>query len=162
MKISGQSQIVFDIDENLPENLKNKAILLLNKNQDVFALNYKELGLCNTHAVHLDTVEHQPIYSHPYHCSQKVLPLLKDEISQLLGANRIRESRSQYGSPAFFVPKADGGVRLVINYKKINKIIKKYHFPIKKIDDILAQLANKTMVFHTRHEIRVLAASNAH
>jgi len=60
-----------------------------------------------------------------------VLPLLKEKINQQLNANRIRESRTQYGSPAFFVPEPDGVVRLVINFKKINKVIKKYHFQSK-------------------------------
>ena len=82
---------------------------------------------------------------------------MKIELEKMLQANIIRPSRSAWGAPAFFVPKKGGGLRMCINYKPLNKLIRKFHFPISKIDDIIQRLSN---FFTVRHEGRLLAVLN--
>ncbi|KAG0442502.1 Retrovirus-related Pol polyprotein from transposon gypsy [Dictyocoela muelleri] len=65
-----------------------------------------------------------------------------NEINNLVSLNIIRASKSPYSSPAFPIIKRNGKIRLVIDYRKLNKITipDKYIFP--KIQDLLSQLNN--------------------
>lgn len=50
---------------------------------------------------------------------------------------------SRWASPVVLVPKPDGGLRICMDCKvSINKCIKTEHYPLPKIDDIFASLAN--------------------
>ncbi|KAJ8874757.1 hypothetical protein PR048_025623 [Dryococelus australis] len=49
---------------------------------------------------------------------------------------------SDWGSPLVVIPKADGGVRLCVDYK--NEQLQDAHYPIRKIDDILNSLQNSS------------------
>jgi hypothetical protein len=53
----------------------------------------------------------------------------------------IRRSTSSFGSPVLFVPKkaADGSLtklRMVIDYRELNKLTKKDRYPLPLIDDL--------------------------
>jgi len=125
--------------------LRNQAINLINNNTDCFATSYAELGRYNRHKVRLELLSTIPVFHHYYSCNATTFAYMKEEINELLDANLIQPSRSLYGSPAFFVPKKDKGVRMVINYKPLNKLIKKFYFPIRKIDDILMRVSGSTI-----------------
>lgn len=48
---------------------------------------------------------------------------------------------SEWGSPLVVIPKADGTVRLCVDYKiTVNPCLKDAHYPIRKVDDILNSL----------------------
>lgn len=47
----------------------------------------------------------------------------------------IRESNSAYASPIVHVRKADGSIRLCVDYRKLNQKTKKDAFPLSRIDE---------------------------
>lgn len=50
---------------------------------------------------------------------------------------------SDWGSPLVIIPKADGGVRLCVDYKVgVNERLTNSHYPIKKTEDLLNSLRN--------------------
>ena len=55
-------------------------------------------------------------------------------------------------APVFFVKKKDGLLRLVQNYRKLNKIIKKDCFPIPKISDLINRLSKANI--YTKIDLR--------
>ena len=58
----------------------------------------------------------------------------------------IFKAPCEYTSSAFTVPKPDGTARKVIYYSKtINKYIKRMHFPISCIDDLLYKAKSKQL-----------------
>ena len=58
-----------------------------------------------------------------------------------LSKGYIRPSSSPYGAPVIFVLKADGTLRMCIDYRGLNKQTVKNRFPIPRIDDLFDQLA---------------------
>lgn len=85
---------------------------------------------------------------------------MQQQIQDLLSKGFIRESQSSFSSPVLFVKKKDGGYRMCIDYRNLNKITipHKYRFPI--TDELIDQLA-KAKVFSKidlrsgYHQIRV-------
>jgi hypothetical protein len=53
----------------------------------------------------------------------------------------MEPSSSPYRSPIIFVKKKDGGLRMVIDYRILNKITIKNGYPLPRIDDLFDQLA---------------------
>ena len=71
---------------------------------------------------------------------------VKAEIDKLLEAGVIRESDSSWSAPIVVVPKGDGGKRLCVDYRALNKITRTYIWPMLRIEDILAKLG-KAKIF---------------
>nr|CAD1816988.1 unnamed protein product [Ananas comosus var. bracteatus] len=65
---------------------------------------------------------------------------IKRQVTELLESGAIKPSSSPYGSPIVFVPKKDGGWRMCIDYRALNKITIKNRYPLPRIDDLLDQL----------------------
>ena len=57
----------------------------------------------------------------PYKVPYAILPKLKKMIAKMIDMNIIRKSNSEYASPAFVIPKKNGEIRMVVNYKKLNE-----------------------------------------
>lgn len=69
---------------------------------------------------------------------------LKQTLNDLLTAGFIRESESTQGAPTIFVKKKEGGMRLCIDYRALNRITKKNLYPLPRIDELIDQLGQAT------------------
>jgi Reverse transcriptase (RNA-dependent DNA polymerase) len=57
------------------------------------------------------------------------------EIDRLLKKGFIEVSSSPFCAPCFFVDKKDGSLRMVVDYRQLNKGTKRQHTPLPRIDD---------------------------
>ena len=57
-----------------------------------------------------------------------------------IAAGKMRETHSKVAAPCFFVPKKDGGHRLVTDFRRINAIAKSDQFPIPLQSDLLDKI----------------------
>ena len=73
---------------------------------------------------------------------------LKNEIEKLLAARVICSSQSSWSVPIIVVPKGDGGKHLVIDYRALNKVTRKFTWPMPKVEDIFSKL-NRATYFTT-------------
>jgi hypothetical protein len=62
------------------------------------------------------------------------------QIQEILQKDHIKPISSPCGSPIVLVHKKDGTWRLCIDYRALNKITIRNHYPIPRIDDLLDQL----------------------
>ena len=83
----------------------------------------------------------------PLPLPHKIYPLsppeeiqLKEYIEKALSRGWIIPSDSPVGAPCFFVKKADGGLRLCVDYRGINNITVKDSYPLPLIQDLLDKL----------------------
>ncbi|CAB1102849.1 unnamed protein product [Ectocarpus sp. CCAP 1310/34] len=53
----------------------------------------------------------------------------------------IQHSTSPYSSPLVVIPKKSGGVRITVNYRKLNKLCALSQLPIPRVDDTLDKLS---------------------
>jgi hypothetical protein len=60
----------------------------------------------------------------------------------------IRPSYSEFGSPNFFVRKADGSLRLCIENRGLNEVTRKGAYPLPRVDDTLDELKDANFYTH--------------
>jgi hypothetical protein len=60
---------------------------------------------------------------------------LKAQLAVLLEKGLVRPSTSTWGAPILFAPKADGGLRMCLDYRALNKG-KMDKNPIPRVDEI--------------------------
>ena len=58
------------------------------------------------------------------------------------GLALIQHSTSPCSSPLVVIPKKSGGVRITVNYKKLNQISKLSQLPIPRVDHVLDSLGS--------------------
>ncbi len=68
------------------------------------------------------------------------------QVSDSLKRGLLRNSSSPYGAPILFVRKADGSLRMCIDYRALNNQTIKDKFPLPRIDDLLDRLT-KARIF---------------
>jgi len=72
--------------------------------------------------------------------SETELKLLKDYIDDMLGKGFIWPSSSAAGAPVLFAKNPNGSLWLCVDYRGLNQITKKNHYPIPLINDLINRL----------------------
>ena len=113
---------------------------LLVKWKSVFGTHDHDIGRITIarHAIH--TVTHRPIYLRPHRLAIDSRDKLQEQVNKLLRDGQIRHSTSQYAFPIIGVPKKDGSLRLVIDYRKLNAVTIPDKLPMPRVDDVLDRL----------------------
>ncbi|KAA6407317.1 MAG: Concanavalin A-like lectin glucanase [Lasallia pustulata] len=93
----------------------------------------------HNHAIDLEPGQ-QPPFGKLYSMSPAELDVLKVYLNDAIKAGIIRKSISPAASPVMFVPKSDGSLRLVIDYRRLNDITIKNRYPLPLISDMLDRL----------------------
>ncbi|GJP51672.1 hypothetical protein CLOM_g10821 [Closterium sp. NIES-68] len=82
----------------------------------------------------------QPTVQRQFRLSQPYLEELQQQLDYLLTKGFIRPSTSPYAAPILFTPEKDGGFRMCIDYRALNRITIKSRYPIPRADELLDQL----------------------
>ena len=90
------------------------------------------------HAIDLDGGA--PPFGPLYNLSANELTVLKKYIEENLKKGFIARSTSPAGAPILFVKKKDGGLRLCVDYRGLNKVTIKNRYPLPLIREALDQL----------------------
>lgn len=94
------------------------------------------------HAIETDgNVPYGPLYN----LSGPQLEALRTYLQESLRKGWIRPSKSPAGAPILFVPKKDGGLRLCVDYRGLNKITIKNRHPLPLIDETLDRLTGASV-----------------
>ena len=96
----------------------------------------------------IDTDTSESFSQKPYPIAMKHYQWVKEEIEKLLAAKVIHTSHSSWSAPIIVVPKGDGGKCLVIDYRALNKVTRKFTWPMPKVEDIFSKL-NRATYFTT-------------
>jgi len=131
-----------EIVENANQlNSKEKA-LLLNLLKDFEDLFDGTLGHWNTEPVDIELEDNvKPSNSRYYPVPRINKDAFRKEILRLVEIGVLTEvQESAWGTPTFIIPKKNGTVRVITDFRKVNKMIKKKSYPIPRISDTLQQL----------------------
>ena len=96
----------------------------------------------------IETGNSETLSQKPYPITMKHYQRVKEGIEQLLTAKVIHSSRSSWSAPIIVVPKGDGGKCLVIDYRALKKVTRKFTWPMPKVEDIFSKL-NRATYFTT-------------
>ena len=103
---------------------------------------------------------HTPPSRPPFRLSHPELNELQKQLEDLLRRGFIEPSKSPYGAAVFFVKKADGTLRLVCDWRQLNKITVKTQACLPSIDDLFdvvqgAKYFSKLDLMSGYHQVRV-------
>jgi hypothetical protein len=104
-----------------------------------------------------------PISKRPYQMPPKELAELKNQLQELLDKGYIRPSSSPWGSPALFVKKKHGSLRMCVDYRPLNAVTIKNKYLLPRIDVLFDQLAgdkvfSKIDLRSGYHQIKIRAS----
>ena len=93
----------------------------------------------------------RPIRKSPYSIHPKYEIPLRAELELLQKEGIIRESKSAWSAPAIVIPKPNrpGNIRLVVDYREVNKLIEKDSHPLPRMDRCLDQVGRSRPRFMT-------------
>ena len=128
----------------LSTTVQNDLELLLLEYESQFAKDETSIGTTSLTSMTIDTGISEPISQKPYLIAMKHYQWVKDEIEILLAAKVIHTSRSSWSAPIIVVPKGDGGKHLVTDYRALNKVTRKFTWPMLKVEDIFSKLYGAT------------------
>ncbi|GKC12800.1 putative reverse transcriptase domain-containing protein [Tanacetum coccineum] len=70
---------------------------------------------------------------------------LSDQLQEISDKGFIRPSSLPWGALVLFVKKKDGSFWMCINYRELNKLTVKNHYPLPRIDDLFDQLQGSSV-----------------
>ena len=113
---------------------------------DVFSSSKLDYGDCSLRPFEIKVSPGtQPIQSRPYILN----PLLSKQedaiLDSYLAAGLIQHSTSPWSSPLVCVPKKSGGIRITVNYQKLNKVIEIPQIAIPRVDEVLDTLGGRSV-----------------
>ena len=124
----------------LEPTIQQQLDFLLKTFKDQFAKDETTIGTMPLTQMSINTGDSDPISQKPYPMAMKHYQWVQEEIDKLLEVGVIRNSHSSWSAPIIIVPKGDGGKRLIIDYRTLNKVTRKSVWPMSKVEDIFSQL----------------------
>ena len=124
--------------------VQNSLELLLKEYEFQFAQDETSIGTTPLTSLSIDAGTANPVSQKPYPIAMKHYEWVKNEIEKLLTAKVICSSHSSWSAPIIVVPKGDGGKCLVIDYRALNKVTRKFTWPMPKVEDIFSKLNGAT------------------
>ena len=129
----------------LTPGIQSKLDTLLMEYETQFAKDETSIRTTPLTVMTINTGNSEPISQKPYPIAMKNYQWVKEEIEKLLTAKVICSSRSSWSTPIIVVPKGDGGKWLVINYRALNKVTRKFTWQMPKVENIFSKLNGKNI-----------------
>ena len=105
----------------VPTEFRQRYIDMLLKNHDVFAANKYDLGWSDAVSHKINMKHERPIYVKQFPIPEASAAAIEDHVQELLRKHVLEECSSPYNTPIFAVAKKGGGLRVVQDFREINK-----------------------------------------
>ena len=129
---------------DISTSVQNSLTSLLEEYDSQFAQDETSIGTTMLTSMPIDTGNTDPVSQKPYPIAMKHYDWVKSKIEKLLAAKVICSSHSSWSAPIIVVPKGDEGKCLVIDYRALNKVTRKFTWPMPKVEDIFSKLNGAT------------------
>ena len=108
---------------------------------DVFSSSKLDYGECSLRPFEIKVPPGtQPIQSRTYRLNPVLSQLADAILDSYLAAGLIQHSTSPWSSPLVCVPKKSGGIRITVNYQKLNNVTEIPQIAIPRVDEVLDTL----------------------
>lgn len=132
------------VDSLFEEHSKENMALrnLIRKHPSVFALKNEPLTITPYYCHIIRQKTEQPVYSKLYPIPLKFHGQVEEQLQELYNQGLIRPSCSAYNSPLVPVTKKDRGIRLCLDFRKLNDEIINDKHPLPNMQTIMQQLGH--------------------
>ena len=127
------------LDGVSPEHLLG-VVELIERRREAFSQGPFDLGKCNLIPHEIRLTDTRPVNLPHRRIAPYLIQEVRDQIQGLVDKGIVRKSSSDYASPIVPVRKKDGGLRLCIDYCKLNQRTAKDAFPLPRIEETLEAL----------------------
>ncbi len=132
---------VADQQKHLSPDQRDKLLKVLRKHERLFS---GKLGVWKGETV---DIELRP-NAQPYHCRRPMriphihLPTLKKETERLVDIGVLERTKgdSPWCAPSWCIPKKDGRIRFITDYRELNKAIVRHPWPMPHISDMIENI----------------------
>ena len=149
---SKKKTINFNLD-NCAINSTEKQILgrFLNKNKDLFATELSEIGKTDKLTHKIETFPGaKPVHMRFYRQDPIKKAEIEKQTNEMLDANLIKRSTSEWNSPVVLVKKKDGSWRFAVDYRKLNQVTIPISHPLPRVEDVFDAIGeSKAKIFTT-------------
>ena len=132
------------LQHKLSAPMQDSLKSLLQEYESQFSKDQTSIGTTPLTSMTIDTGTADPVSQKPYPIAMKHYEWVKAKIEKLLTAKVICTNHSSWSAPIIVVPKGDGGKHLVIDYRGLNKVTRKFTWPMPKVEDIFSKLNGAT------------------
>lgn len=146
MKPSRVSRLLDIIGPKVPENFRERLLLLCELYADIFKMEDEAVPANTFYKQKLILKDKEPVYVRQYKLPVQQKPESERQTLKLLHDGIIEPSTSNYNNPILLVQKKSDSQmkkwRLVVDFRKLNAKLVEEKFQIPRIDDIFDQLGN--------------------
>jgi len=90
---------------------------------------------------HIDLIPGSVLPNKPaYNMNPKETVNIQTQVEELMSKGLIRVSLSPCAILGFLVPRKEGGMRMCVDSRAVNKITIKYRYPVPRLEDMLDEL----------------------
>ena len=83
----------------------------------------------------------KPYHTKPFPFPKTHEPTLKEEVNRLIKIGLLKKiNNSQWAAPTFIIPKINGTLRYISDFRELNKTIKTKHLPIPNHSTFITQI----------------------
>ena len=113
---------------------------------DVFSSSKLDYGECSLRPFEIKAPPGtRPIQSRPCRLNPVLSKQADAILDPYLAAGLIQHSTSPWSSPLVCVPKKSGGIRITVNYQKLNKVTEIPQIAIPRVDEVLDTLGGSSV-----------------
>ena len=124
----------------LPGTGRKSLNQLLETFKSQFAQDETSIGTTHLTKMQIDTGNSEPVSQRQYPIAMKHYGWVRNEINKLLDVQVIQSSYSSWSAPVIVVPKCDSRKCLVIDYRALRKVTRKFVWPMPRVEDIFLKL----------------------
>ncbi len=94
----------------------------------------------------IETGAARPVRLPPYRLPQAYHAEVEQELQEMLAQDIIEVSHSEWAAPIVLVKKKDGGLRLCVDYRRLNGVSVSDAYPMPRIEDMIDQLGEASFI----------------
>ncbi|GJY87884.1 putative nucleotidyltransferase, ribonuclease H [Tanacetum coccineum] len=142
----GCQVFIAQVMKKKPDEKRMEDILVVREFPEVFPEDPPGLPPIRQVEFQIDLIPRAaPVAHTPYRLAPSEMQELSNQLQELSDRGFIRPSTSPWGAPVLFVNKKDGSFIMCIDYRELNKLTVKNHYPLPKIRDLFDQLQGSSV-----------------
>ena len=129
-------------NDQLSDSDRNKIYEMLMSVNGALSTGDTDIGKAKVVPHKIELTNYTPIWQKPRTFAEPINQEIENQCAELLNNDIIEFTDSQWSSPCVPIRKADGGLRLCIDYRKVNSVTKNEQFPMPNLNHCLYRAQN--------------------